>query len=219
MTVTGRLVQEAVVKREGLCVPDGSPNAGLGLISRTAVTMRPLFRTGRARVVPTLDGLQRLDRACVRGLAARRRPGRDMLFILGSHTGERGIPWSALLVVLRLRARNGEHLSLRRGLAITVGAWAAARACKRLDHRRRPCQEGDASPLVACPRSSSLPSDEAACAFAAAAYASSRLPALSLPLHLAAAFTAASRVYVGVHYPTDVAAGGLLGVVIARAFS
>lgn len=72
---------------------------------------------------------------------------------------------------------------------------------------------------MTCPKSSSLPSDEAACAFAAATYASSRLPRLSLPLYLGAAFTAISRVYVGVHYPTDVAAGGLLGAIIARACS
>ena len=142
-----------------------------------------------------------------------------MLFILGSHTGEKGVPWSALLVMLRFRAREGDRVTLSRGLAITLGSWAAAHVCKRLDHRHRPCQDGDATPLVACPKSASLPSDEAACAFAAAAYAAARLPRLAPLLFLGAAFTAVSRVYVGVHYPTDVAAGGILGLVIARSCS
>lgn len=174
---------------------------------------------GRIGSMDTLGKLQRFDRASINWLAARRSPGLDRLFILGSYTGAKGVPWSVLLMLLRLRARGGERISPRRGVAITIGTWAAAHACKRLDHRRRPCQDEDTAPLVTCPKSSSLPSDEAACAFAAATYASSRLPRLSLPLYVGAAFTAVSRVYVGVHYPTDVAGGGLLGVIIARACS
>ena len=99
---------------------------------------------------------------------------------------------------------------------VTFGSWAAAHALKRLDHRRRPCQDGDAQPLIACPKSSSLPSDEAACAFAAAAFAAANLPRLAVPLYLGASLTAVSRVYVGVHYPTDVAAGAALGALIAN---
>ena len=168
-------------------------------------------------VVP--GGVERFDRACVGWLAARRRPGLNELFVLGSHTGEKGVPWAFLLTMLRLRAPGGDRLPLRRALFVTFGSCAAAHALKRLDHRRRPCQEGEARSLVACPKSSSLPSDEAACAFAAATFAAARLPRLAVPLYMGASFTAASRVYVGVHYPTDVAAGALLGALVAGACS
>ncbi len=171
------------------------------------------------RLRNALEAVARVDWACSRWVVDQRRPGLNELFVVGSHSGEVGIPWSALLVVLHFRASRGGRMSIARGLTITVGSWAAAHLIKRLDHRLRPCQDGDATPLVRCPKSSSLPSDEAACAFAAAVYAAKNLPQLAPRLYAGAIFTAVSRVYVGAHYPTDVAVGALLGAAIARAAS
>ncbi len=164
-----------------------------------------------------LSRVEAIDRACVRWAARHRSEPLDKLFVLGSHSGQVGIPYSALLVVLHYSSTNGKRIVVPRALAITTGTWLLAHLAKRADHRLRPCQARELAPLITCPKSSSMPSDEAACAFAAASYAARAIPELRLMLFTAATFTATSRVYVGAHYPSDVAVGALLGVVVGRA--
>ena len=65
------------------------------------------------------------------------------------------------------------------------------------------------------PTSRSFPSGHSASAFAFASAVGSALPPLSLPLHVAAAAVAYSRVHSGVHYPGDTIAGALLGTAAA----
>ncbi len=61
-------------------------------------------------------------------------------------------------------------------------------------------------------RFNSFPSGHTTVSFALAAVLSKRFPRLSVPLFLTAALVGASRVYLGSHYPSDVAAGALLGL-------
>jgi undecaprenyl-diphosphatase len=66
------------------------------------------------------------------------------------------------------------------------------------------------------PTSSSFPSGHSASAATFAVAVGDVLPALRWPLRLAGAAVAFSRVYTGVHYPGDVAAGVVSGAVIGR---
>lgn len=97
----------------------------------------------------------------------------------------------------------------------TALAYAASEAVKSTVDEERPCRAvaGAAAPLIPCPPTGdwSFPSNHAALAGAAAvalALAVRRLALLTVPLALLMAF---SRVFVGVHYPHDVAMGLLLG--------
>ena len=60
----------------------------------------------------------------------------------------------------------------------------------------------------------SYPSAHASTSFAAARVLSGPLPAA--PLYALATAMALSRPYLGVHYPSDIAAGALLGDAVAR---
>ncbi|MEK7773300.1 MAG: phosphatase PAP2 family protein, partial [Deltaproteobacteria bacterium] len=63
-------------------------------------------------------------------------------------------------------------------------------------------------------RFNSLPSGHTTISFALAFTLSRKFPSLRFPLYAAAALVAASRVCLGSHYPSDVAAGAFLGMAI-----
>ena len=90
-------------------------------------------------------------------------------------------------------------------------------AIKNVFRRRRPDLE-DLPHLVAVPTKLSFPSAHSASAFAAARGYSRLLPGHSgRVLYGAAALMAVSRIYVGVHYPSDIAVGAGLGLAIGSA--
>ncbi|MBI5328378.1 MAG: phosphatase PAP2 family protein [Deltaproteobacteria bacterium] len=78
--------------------------------------------------------------------------------------------------------------------------------------RGRPCNAlSDIRILVGCTKSFSFPSGHATNAFAVAVYLSYNYRKYSPLLFLMAVLIAYSRIYVGVHYPLDIAGGVLVG--------
>ncbi|WP_410537285.1 phosphatase PAP2 family protein [Streptomyces sp. KL2] len=124
----------------------------------------------------------------------------------------------ALLAAACWRVRRAEPGVLARALlggAAVAVAYGASEAVKLTVREERPCRAvaGAPAPIAPCPEPGdwSFPSNHAtiAAAAAVAVVLAWRATAwLVLPL---AALTAFSRVFIGVHYPHDVAAGALLG--------
>ena len=75
----------------------------------------------------------------------------------------------------------------------------------------------DPEPLMDVPTTSSFPSGHTSTSFACAYVISRLAPRLTVFVFVLAALIGFSRVYVGVHYPLDVLAGAVLGVVVAKA--
>jgi undecaprenyl-diphosphatase len=122
-----------------------------------------------------------------------------------------GAIWIALAAAVAQRQRTLRPLIVTSSVAWSAEATALALA--RLIGRGRPCRRRPA--LIDCPRSPSFPSSHSACAAAAALALSQHEPQLTAPLLAAASAVAGSRVRVGVHHVSDVAAGFGLGIAVA----
>jgi len=125
------------------------------------------------------------------------------------------------LVALLLLVQKGATPALA-FLAATAAGLVGQKALKRRWGRVRPCQRPGGPPQRApIPDSGSFPSGHTLHATLSAVTAAALLPAVAPPVALLALLVAVSRVVLGVHYPSDVAAGaalgGLLGALVAAA--
>jgi membrane-associated phospholipid phosphatase len=159
----------------------------------------------------TLDErILRLARTRAHGPRAERAVARF------SRLGEHGAVWVVLgLVEAALADSGARRRAWGEATALVAGAYVANTALKLIVRRRRP-QLADLPPLTGTPTQLSFPSAHATTSFTAAGLYS-RLGAPAAPLYALAAALALSRLYLGVHYPSDVLGGAALGTAFASA--
>ena len=136
-----------------------------------------------------------------------------------THLGDGGMLWIGLAAVLTAFPKTRKV-----GLAVAAGLVLEVVCCngilKPLVARVRPCELQPAVELlVPRPTDFSFPSGHTGASFAAASALCFRRSRLWIPAAALAALIGFSRLYLYVHYPTDVLAGMLIGILLGWAGS
>ena len=162
-----------------------------------------------------MRGARRLDLAVLRVLRTRGHGARvERAVLVFTRAGEHGLLWQGLCLAGAVVDRRRRPLYLR-AMRTVMLAYLANIGLKYVVRRRRPELEGLPA-LSSTVTSLSFPSAHATTSFAAAWALTAGDDGLPrVPVYAVAKAMAASRVYVGVHYPTDIAAGAAFGTALA----
>jgi undecaprenyl-diphosphatase len=167
-----------------------------------------------------LGEVGRLDRAVYGAIAASRTPRLDR--VMSRLSVAANYSRLSLLSAGALALTRGDEGMKAAGLglaSVAVTATVVNLAIKPLGRRQRPDRAAHRVPRVrhvTMPRSTSLPSGHTAAAFAFATGVSDVLPWEGAALQVLATAVGYSRVHTGVHYPSDVIVGALIGTVTSR---
>ncbi len=160
-----------------------------------------------------LQWIQNLDNQSVSFIQAHLHgPVLDKLMPFISRIGNLGAIWLAIAVIFLLIPKYRKH-----GIMIVLGVLLAALTgelvLKHLVQRVRPCNVNSLVPmLIARPADFSFPSGHTSASFAATVVMWKANKKLGIAALLLAVLIAFSRLYLFVHYPTDILAGAALGL-------
>lgn len=171
-----------------------------------------------SRLDGALARIQRWDDSlCVRVNRGAQQPQVLLLLQALSWLGN-GVFWYALMLALLLADPRGAALPVLHMAFVGIVCTCCYKMVKHRTVRTRPYE---ANPLVLAGASVldrfSFPSGHTLHAVAFSLVACAHYPALGMLLWPFTLLTAVSRVALGLHYPSDVIAGGALGALVACA--
>lgn len=172
---------------------------------------------------PGTGPLRRLagyDRALYRSVARLSTPLMDQPMRRVSAFANHSKSWLVVAGALALfRGPQGRRAAVTGLAAIGVASLVVNQPMKRASERLRPDRVGQGVPerrWVRMPSSGSFPSGHSASATAFAVAVGDVVPELRPVLRVAALVVSFSRVYTGVHYPSDVLVGATVGALVGR---
>ena len=145
----------------------------------------------------------------------RGHPHLDRLMYTASDLGDFSLIWHLTSASRALAPDRRLVHAVRVAAVLGVESALVNGPVKRVFRRHRPAWEQERPHKLRRPRTSSFPSGHASAAMTAAGLLAQNDPLG--PLYYAiGAVVASSRVYVKIHHPSDVVAGALLGIALAR---
>jgi undecaprenyl-diphosphatase len=155
------------------------------------------------------------DRVLLEAVDGLRWGPLTVMFVLLSTWWMKGVAFVAVGAVGDVRARRPLPVAtLVAAISVGIGSLVVALLKESVDRARPEHADASIDAAVATPGSPSFPSGHTATAFAAAAVVGAIYPRLRWPLYVVAALVGLSRIYLGVHFTLDVAAGAILGLSI-----
>lgn len=178
------------------------------------------INTGRRKRNRTANLINRLKKwdtaACIRISHWNGRRSIDRLMFAVSHFGY-GYSYPFIGMIVMAVDYANTQLLFHIGIVSFLIEGVIYRVIKKWIKRIRPFMVvPEINNLMKIPDEFSFPSGHAAGAFLMATVFRHFYPAFTIPLYLIASIIGLSRVYNGMHYPSDVMAGSFLGIFSAR---
>ena len=202
------MVDEPDAATDGKRIPSVADRSSIETLPDESVT-------GIAGVIGDLG---RLDRAVYGIIADTPTPNLDVPLRELSSLANHSKIWFAIAGGIALfGGETGRRGALAGVVSIGAASLITNAVVKPLARRRRPDRDGEDVPdarEVPMPTSTSFPSGHSASAFAFASAVGKEIPTIGGPIRGLAGAVAYSRVHTGVHYPTDVIIGSIIGASI-----
>lgn len=157
--------------------------------------------------------IQKIDDRVLERIIKIHRPALNKIMILFSKAGTFGTVWW-LICLPFLSNQKWRTTGINFILALCIAHLMGQIILKNIVKRARPCHKLDDDDLIVDrPRYYSFPSGHTAASFAMVGVALIRCRMITfLPILILAALISFSRIYLRVHYLTDVVVGALLGL-------
>lgn len=137
----------------------------------------------------------------------------DILFTIITHLGDLAIVWIIILSALFIQKKT-RYIAIGGVIALAVCTLVVNFGIKPLVSRPRPFVDYPIDLIISTPSETSFPSGHAASSFTIAVYLYMWNVKYKKSYLVLASLIAFSRLYVFVHYPSDVLAGILIGALI-----